>query len=95
MNAPPSSPTRAERQALSHPLLVEDVEVVRTIARLADECGAGMQEIVALAIRDYAERHARGAPAPEWLQRFWRDHPLPLPTGLEADKAFYDSLNDE
>ncbi|WP_010185591.1 type II toxin-antitoxin system VapB family antitoxin [Sphingomonas sp. PAMC 26605] len=26
----------------------------------------------------------------------WRaDHPLGHPTGLEADKAFYDSLNDE
>lgn len=29
------------------------------------------------------------------LERFWRDHPLGEPTGLAADKAFYDSLNDE
>lgn len=95
MNAPHSPPTRAERQALSAPFLIEDEEVVRAIARLADERGTAMRQIVALAIEDYAARHAPASPAPEWLQRYWREHPLPLPTGLEADKRFYDSLNDE
>ena len=87
--------TRAETEALSQPLLVEDEALVRTIARLADECGASMQEILSLAVEDYALRHSLVYPAPEWLQRYWREHPLPLPTGLKADKAFYDSLNDE
>ncbi|PCG14216.1 MULTISPECIES: hypothetical protein [Sphingomonas] len=95
MNAPHSPPTRAERQALSAPFLIEDEEVVRAIARLADERGTAMRQIVALAIEDYAARHALASPAPEWLQRYWREYPLPLPTGLEADKRFYDSLNDE
>lgn len=95
MNAIPPPPTRAEEQALSHPFLIEDEAVVRIIARLADERGTAMHEIVALAVTDYYRRHASGTAAPEWLQRFWREHPLPLPTGLKADKAFYDSLNDE
>jgi antitoxin VapB len=95
MNAIPPPPTRAEEQALSHPFLIEDEAVVRTIARLADERGMPMHAIVALAIADYLTRHASGTTAPEWLQRFWRDHPLPLPTGLKADKAFYDSLDDD
>ncbi|MFS0773592.1 type II toxin-antitoxin system VapB family antitoxin [Sphingomonas sp. 1P08PE] len=29
------------------------------------------------------------------LQAWRQDHPLGEPTGLDADKAFYDSLNDE
>ena len=81
MNAQADPPRRAEQQALSAPFLVEDQEVVRNIARLADERGTPMAEI--------------GRPAPDWLQQFWQDHPLPLPTGLKADKRFYDSLNDE
>lgn len=95
MNAPGHPLTRAEQQALSAPFLIEDVEVVRTIARLADERGTPMAEIVALAVADYEARHGLATEAPDWLQRFWRDHPLPLPSGLKADKRFYDSLNDE
>ena len=95
MNAPQDKLTRAERQALAGPFLIEDEAVVRTIAKLADERGTPMAEIVALAIQDYFDRHSMSSPASERLQRFWRDHPLPLPTGLKADKRFYDSLNDE
>ena len=95
MNAPSPPPTRAEQQALSAPFLIEDQDVVRPVAKLADERGTAMAEIVRLAINDYFDRHSLSRPAPEWLQAFWRDHPLPLPTGLKADKRFYDSLNDE
>lgn len=31
----------------------------------------------------------------EWVEQYHREHPLPPSTGLKADKAFYDSLNDE
>lgn len=95
MNAPNPPLSRAEQQALNAPFLIDDEEVVRVIARLADECGTPMQRIVALAVQDYARRHSLASPAPEWLRRFWIEHPLPLPSGLEADKRFYDSLNDE
>ena len=95
MNAPANPPSRAEEQTLSAPLLIDNQDVVRQIAQLADERGTPMAEIVALAITDYAQRHSLASPAPEWLRRFWLEHPLPLPTGLKADKRFYDSLNDE
>jgi len=95
MNAPNPPLSRAEQQALTSPFLIEDEDVVRAIARLADERGTPMQRIVALAVQDYAHRHSLTSPAPEWLRKFWIEHPLPLPSGLEADKRFYDSLNDE
>lgn len=93
MNAPSRKTTRAQAQALSAPFLIEDEEVVCTIARLADERGAPMADIVALAINDYERRHDLGEKAPEWLRRFWDAHPLPLPTGLKTDKRFYDALS--
>jgi antitoxin VapB len=31
----------------------------------------------------------------ERLQRFWEVNPVPPPTGLQADKAFFDALSDE
>ena len=95
MNAPASPLSRAERQALEAPLLIEDQDVVLTIARLADARGEPMREIVRSAIEDYLRRFQLTPAGPESLQRFWAEHPLPLPSGLKADKRFYDSLNDE
>ena len=95
MNAPATPLSRAEQQALSAPFLIEDTDLVLMIARLADERGTPMHAIVECAVADYARRHALSERAPEWLERFWQDHPMPLPSGLEADKRFYDSLNDE
>lgn len=93
MNAPASPPSRAEKQALSAPFLIEDEDVVRTIARLADERGTPMQEIVKLAVEDYLRRHDCSEPPSAALRKFWDEHPLPLPTGLKADKRFYDALS--
>lgn len=93
MNAPSRHTTRAQEQALSVPFLIEDEEVVRKIARIADERGTPMAEIVALAIEDYERRLDMGEKAPAWLRKFWDEHPLPLPTGLKADKRFYDALS--
>ncbi len=87
--------TRAQAQALSDPFLVEDQEIVKAIARLADERGTPMQEIVKLAIEDYMQRHEMGSKASAKMQKFWNEHPLPLPTGLKADKRFFDALYDE
>lgn len=95
MNAHTPPLSRAQEQALSAPFLIEDEEAVLMIARLADERGTPMQEIVKLAIEDYLRRHELRGKVSEKLQKFWDEHPLPLPTGLKADKRFYDSLNDE
>jgi antitoxin VapB len=32
-------------------------------------------------------------PLRERLEAFWREHPLPPPTGEKADKAFFDELS--
>lgn len=95
MNATTPPLTRAESQALSAPFLVEDQEIVRKIARLADERGTPMQDIVRLAVDDYLRRHELREKAPEWARLYWEENRLPLPTGLKADKRFFDSLNDE
>ena len=95
MNAPQEPLTPAEQQALSEPFLIEEEATVRLAARLADERGTSMAEIVLLALQSYMERHSLSSPAPEWLQQFWHDHPLPLPTGLKADKRFFDALSGE
>jgi antitoxin VapB len=93
MNAPQDPLSRAEEQALSEPFLIEDEATVRLAARLADERGTSMAEIVALALESYMDRHSASSPAPDWLRKFWREHPLPLPTGLKADKRFFDALS--
>ena len=93
MNAPSRPLSRAEQQALSAPFLDEDREVVRVIARIADERGTPMQEIVKLAMEDYLKRHERAERGPDWLEKYWLEHPMPLPTGFKADKRFYDALS--
>lgn len=95
MTAPVSPLSRAQLQALSAPLLIEDQEVVCMLARLADERGTQVQETIRLAVEAYLRRHELTTKAPAWAELFWKDHELPLPTGLLADKRFYDSLNDE
>jgi len=95
MNAPADQPTRAEQQAISAPFLIENQDVVRMLARIADERGTEMHEVARLAVEDYAKRHDLTQCGPEWLERYWREHPMPLPTGVVVDKRFYDSLNDE
>jgi len=40
-------------------------------------------------------RPAPAVPLRERMQAWRKAHPLGRPTGLVADKAFYDSLNDE
>ncbi|RDE06913.1 hypothetical protein [Sphingomonas aracearum] len=81
----------------SRPLQV-DAETSGIVARLARRLGVTEVEAVRFGLREFEEglnRTKRNPAAPEWLVRYWRDHPLPPSTGLVADKAFYDSLNDE
>ena len=80
-------------------LYIKDNEANDLATELAGRRGLSKTAAVKLALRHELARDA-GVPAPhlsvqEVLERLWRDHPLGEPTGLEADKAFYDSLNDE
>ena len=79
-------------------LYVKDGEANDLAAELAERRGISKTAAVKLALRNELGRD-RAAPAMplvrDRLERFWREHPLGEPTGLVADKAFYDSLNDE
>jgi antitoxin VapB len=79
-------------------LYIKDSETAELAAELAARLGVTKTEIVRDLLR---KRKAELAPAAPLLPlrerlRAWREaHPLGEPTGLVADKAFYDSLNDE
>ncbi len=79
-------------------LYIKDNETAELASELALRLGVTKTEVV----RDLL-RKRKAELAPEALPlsmrerlRAWREaHPLGESTGLEADKAFYDSLNDE
>ncbi len=79
-------------------LYIKDNETAELATELATLLGVTKTEVVRDLLR---KRKAELAPeaAPLSMRerlRAWRKaHPLGESTGLEADKAFYDSLNDE
>lgn len=79
-------------------LFIKDDETAAMVTRLAKRSGmtktALVRELVA-AREAELDRLPQRLSARKRLERFWREHPLGEPSGLPADKAFYDSLNDE
>ena len=79
-------------------LYIKDAETAAMVTRVAKRAGmtktALVRELVA-AREAELERDAQPLSMRERLEKFWREHPLGEPTGLEADKAFYDSLWDD
>ncbi len=79
-------------------LYIKDNETAELATELATRLGVTKTEVVRDLLR---KRKAELAPEDRVSSlrerlRAWREaHPLGEPTGLEADKAFYDSLNDE
>ena len=66
--------------------------VVREVARLR---GEGLTETIKAVFGEELRRRAEEVPLQERIRRI-QEKVLSRPaTGLEADKAFYDSLNDE
>ncbi|MBX9796686.1 type II toxin-antitoxin system VapB family antitoxin [Sphingomonas sp.] len=80
-------------------LYVKDHEANALAEELALRRGVTKTAAVKLALRHELARDAAatptGRPLLAIMEEFWEEHPLGTPTGLEADKAFYDSLNDE
>ncbi|MES2021745.1 MAG: type II toxin-antitoxin system VapB family antitoxin [Pseudomonadota bacterium] len=70
-------------------------------ADLAREVAALLGTSKTAAVHDALEHRKRALEAErsrsihDRLAAWRREHPLGEPTGLDADKAFYDSLNDE
>jgi antitoxin VapB len=77
---------------------IDNPQIAGRITRLAQRLGMSVEEAVERGLREFEEgldRTRRNPEAPPWLVEFWRDHPLPPPTGLPADKAFYDAVSGE
>jgi antitoxin VapB len=77
-------------------LYIKDEETAALVDRVAQRSGMTKTALVrelAAAREAELDRGDRRISARERLQKFWREHPLPPPTGLLADKAFYDDLS--
>lgn len=74
------------------PLCIKDDATAKLVAQLARQRGLSKQAAVRIAVQ--AERdHASAKPAVRQIrERLWAENPLALPTGLKADKAFFDEL---
>ncbi len=80
-------------------LYIKDPEAKRLAERLGAARGLTRTAAVKLALAHELARDDPPVSARDdvrsVLERFWKDNRLGEPTGLEADKAFYDRLNDE
>ena len=74
---------------------VRDPETDRLVRELAAEEGLGLTEAVKLAVRAKLDANRREPSLWEKLKPLQDELARYPKTGLEADKAFYDSLNDE
>lgn len=79
---------------------LRDETLTERAARLAERLGTTEEDAIAKALAAFEENLDQTEPDKRknfaaWVQWYHRTHPLPPSTGLKADKAFYDSLNDE
>lgn len=77
-------------------LYIKDPETADLVDRVAKRSGmtktALVKEVVA-AREAELDRGQNSMSSRERLEKFWREHPLPPPTGFVVDKAFYDELS--
>ncbi|MBN9017340.1 MAG: type II toxin-antitoxin system VapB family antitoxin [Rhizobiales bacterium] len=77
------------------PLNIRDEEVNRLATKLAAQRGVTKTDAVKLALENELRKSDNSRPLRDRIKAI-QDEILSYPaTGLEADKAFYDSLNDE
>ncbi len=74
------------------PLYIKDDETTNLVITLAALRGVSKKEAVQLAVAAELDGAAKSVPLAERLERFWSENPPPPPTGLKADKAFFDEL---
>ena len=77
------------------PLNIRSEEVNQLAETLASRAGVSKTEAVRIALENEIARRSRRAPLAERLKPLLDKMDAVPRTGLEADKAFYDSLNDE
>ncbi|GAA4216630.1 type II toxin-antitoxin system VapB family antitoxin [Sphingomonas endophytica] len=76
-------------------LYIKDEEANALAARLANRRGISKTMAVKLALQHELARDEVHIPLRERLAAWRKTQPIGEPTGLVADKAFYDSLSDE
>lgn len=64
-------------------------------AELADRLKTTKQDAVKSAVKAELNRLTNGLPFDERLKAFYEQFPIPAPTGLKADKAFFDEISGE
>ncbi|MCJ2007535.1 type II toxin-antitoxin system VapB family antitoxin [Methylobacterium sp. E-041] len=77
------------------PLNIRSEEVNRLADKLAALARVSKTEAVKIALANELERRDRALPLAERLRPLLDEIAAVPRTGLEADKAFYDGLNDE
>lgn len=77
------------------PLNIRSEEVNRLAETLASRAGVSKTEAVRIALTNELARQEPRVPLAERLKPLLDKMDAVTRTGLEADKAFYDSLNDE
>ncbi len=79
-------------------LYIKDPEAAVLAERLADMQGTTKTRAVIDVLREAVARQEPALPKrnfAQWVEHLHRTYELPPRTGLKADKAFYDSLNNE
>ncbi len=77
------------------PLYIRDDVTAGLVAELAKQRGITKQDAVRLAVTAELERAKEAIPLRARFAALRAAHPLPPPTGLLADKAFFDDLSGE
>lgn len=76
-------------------LYIKDDETGQLVTRLAKLRGLTKQDAVKLAVKAELARDGSDVPLREKFAALRAKYPLPEPTGLAADKAFFDDLSGE
>ncbi|WP_174243259.1 type II toxin-antitoxin system VapB family antitoxin [Beijerinckia sp. L45] len=77
------------------PLFIKDDSTAALVGELATLRGISKQDAVKLAVQAELNRIAETTPLRERFAALRAAYPLPPPTGLVADKAFFDELSGE
>lgn len=74
-------------------LYIKDQETGELVTRLAELRGTIKQDAVTMAVQAELSRIAAQVPLRDRFAELRANDPLPTPTGLLADKAFFDDLS--
>jgi antitoxin VapB len=77
------------------PLYIKDDTTADLVAQLAKIRGLTKQDAVRLAVQAELDRAQKAIPLRARVQALRTAHPLPPPTGITADKDFFDDLSGE